>query len=72
MMTSQILKYMYFTKTYKPRYLENETLLFLQIKNLLIAHQGLIYGKNCFVAEVTFKLVFEAYTIDQFLKHKKQ
>ena len=28
-------------------------------------------AKNCFVAEVAFKLVFKAYTIDQFLKHKK-
>ena len=32
MMTSQILKSMDFTKTKKYRYLENETMLFLQIK----------------------------------------
>ena len=32
MMTSQILKSVDFTKTQKSRYLENETLLLLQIK----------------------------------------
>ena len=32
MVTSQILKFVDFTKTQKSRYLENETLLFLQIK----------------------------------------
>ena len=32
MMTSQILKSVDFTKTQKSRYLENETLFFLQIK----------------------------------------
>ena len=32
MMTSQILKSVNFTRTQKPRYLENETLFFLQIK----------------------------------------
>ena len=54
MMTSQILKSVDFTKTQKSRYLDNETLFFLQIKNPLIAHQGLLYGRNSFVAEVTF------------------
>ena len=32
MMMSQILKFADFTKTQKSRYLENETLFFLQIK----------------------------------------
>ena len=32
MMTSQILKSVNFTRTQKSRYLENETLFFLQIK----------------------------------------
>ena len=32
MMTSQVLKFVDFRKTQKPRYLENETLYFLQIK----------------------------------------
>ena len=32
MMTSQISKFVYLTKTQKSRYLENETVLFLQIK----------------------------------------
>ena len=35
MMTSQILKFVDFTKTQKSRYLENETLVFLQIKKLI-------------------------------------
>ena len=39
----------------KSRYLKNGTLFFLQIKNL-IALQGLLYGKNSLVAEVTFNL----------------
>ena len=54
MMTSQILKCVDFTKTLKSRYLENKT-FFLQIKNSLITYQGLLYGKYCFVGEVTFK-----------------
>ena len=44
MMTSQILKYVDFTKTQKFRYLENET-FFLQTKKSLITHEGLLYGK---------------------------
>ena len=35
MMTSQILKSVDFTKTQKFRYLENETLFFLQIKKFI-------------------------------------
>ena len=34
MMTSQILKYVDFTKTQKSKYLRNETLFFLQIKKI--------------------------------------
>ena len=48
MMTSQILKSAGFTKTQKSRYLENETLFFLQIKNSLITHQALLYDKEQF------------------------
>ena len=55
MMTSQILKPVDFAKTQKSRYLENEILFFLQIKNSLITNQELLCGKNNFVAEVTFK-----------------
>ena len=47
MITSQILKFVDFTKTQKFRYHENET-YFLQIKNSLITHQGLLYGKKYF------------------------
>ena len=53
MMTSQILNYVDFTKTQKSVYLENKTLIFLQIKKL-ITQQGLLYDKKCFAAEVTF------------------
>ena len=35
MMTSQILKSVDFTKAQKSRYLENETLFFLQIKKFI-------------------------------------
>ena len=35
MMMSQILKFMDFTKTQKSRYLEDETLFFLQIKQFI-------------------------------------
>ena len=56
MLTPQILKSVNFTKTQKSRYLENK-IFFLQKKKKkksLIAHQGLLYGKKSFVAEVTF------------------
>ena len=46
MMTSQILKSAGFTKTQKFRYLENEKLFSLQIKNALITHQALLYDKE--------------------------
>ena len=54
MMMSQILKYVNFTKAHKFRYLENKTLFLLQIKNSLITHQGLLYGKNIFLVELIF------------------
>ena len=47
MMKSQILKSVDFIKIQKSRYLENETLFFLQIKKL-ITDQGLLYGKKYF------------------------
>ena len=55
MLTPQILKSVNFTKTQKSRYLENK-IFFLKKKKKksLIAHQGLLYGKKSFVAEVTF------------------
>ena len=47
-----------FTITQKSRdlYLENEIFYFLQIKKSLITHEGLLYDKNSFAAEVTFKV----------------
>ena len=57
MMTSQILKSASFTKTQKSRYLENETLFFLQIKKYInyTSRAACFMTKNSFVAEVTFK-----------------
>ena len=40
MMKSQILKFVDFTKTQKSRYLENETLFFLQIKKFILHIKG--------------------------------
>ena len=46
MTKSKILNSVDFTKTQKSRYLKNETIFSLQIKNSLITHQGLLYGKK--------------------------
>ena len=55
-MTSQILKFVNFTKTQKSRYLKNETLFFLQIKKFFTyTSKGYFMVKNTFVAEVTLK-----------------
>ena len=40
MMTSQILKFVDFTKAQKSRYLENEILFFLQVKKLVSYTSG--------------------------------
>ena len=54
MMTSQILKFVDFTKTQKSRYLEDET-FFLQIKEFInYTSRATLWQKNSFVAEVTF------------------
>ena len=46
-MTLQSLESVDLAETQKSRYLENETLFFLQIKKKsLIAHQGILYGKK--------------------------
>ena len=56
MMTSQILKYVDFTKTQKSRYLQNETLFLFQIKKFINwALRAILWQKIIFVAEVTFK-----------------
>ena len=55
MMTSQILKFVDFTKTQKCRYLENVT---FEIKSSLIINKFIkdnFIAKNSFVAEVTLK-----------------
>ena len=56
LMTSQILKFVNFTKTkkiYISRYLEKErNIIFFQIKTLHI--KGYFIAKNSFVVEVTF------------------
>ena len=47
-MTRQILKVMDFTKTQKSRYLENETLFFLQIKKLInYTSMTTLWQKKC-------------------------
>ena len=46
-MTSHILKFVYFTKTQRLGYLENET-FFQNEKKSLIKHQGLRYDKKYF------------------------
>ena len=55
-MTSRILKSVDFTKTQKSRYLENETLFFLQIKKIINYTSRANLCKKKIVAEVTFKL----------------
>ena len=55
MMTSQILKFMDFKKTQKPRYFENETLFFLCMKKIInYTSRATFWQKNTFVVEVTF------------------
>ena len=55
MMTSQILKFLDFTKTQKSWYLEEETLVFLQIKKFIsYTSRVTLWQKNTFIAEVTF------------------
>ena len=46
MMTSQISNFVDFTQTQKSRHLRNEKIFFLQIKKMLITHQGLLYCKK--------------------------
>ena len=48
MVTSQILRSVDFIISQKPIYPENETSFSLQIKNSLITHQRLLYGKKWF------------------------
>ena len=56
MMTPQNLNSVDFTKTQKSRYLENETLFFLQIKKLInYTSRATLWQKSSFVAEVNFK-----------------
>ena len=55
MMTSQILKSVDFKKTQKFRYLENETLYFLQIKKFTnYTPRATLLHRNSFVVDVTF------------------
>ena len=58
MATSQILKSGFQKKTQNSRYLENNTLFFLQIKKIHYLHiKGYFMAKNSFIAEVTFNVV---------------
>ena len=56
---SLILGSVDFTKSQKPRYLENEASFSLQIKQIHKLHiKGYFVAENSFVAEVTFKYGF--------------
>ena len=55
MMTSQILKSLDFTKTQDLDIWRTKHYFFFKQTNSLIAHEGLLYGKNSFAAEVTFE-----------------
>ena len=61
MLTSQILRSVYFTESQKSKSLENET-FFLQIKKFINMHQGLLYGKNSFLGNARFQ-TFEHYFV---------
>ena len=56
MMASQTLKSVDFTKTQKFRYLENETLIFLKMKELInYTSRATLLKKKSFVLEVILK-----------------
>ena len=55
MMTSQILKFVNFTKTQKTRYLENETFFSSNKKIHKLHIKGYFIAKNSFVEEAAFK-----------------
>ena len=56
MLKSQILQFVDFLKTQKSKFLENETLYFLQIKKFInYTSRAILWQKNTFVAEVTYK-----------------
>ena len=55
MMTPQIFLFVHFPKTQQSKYLENETLFFLQIKKFInYTLRATLWVKNTYVAEVTF------------------
>ena len=56
MMTSQILKFVDFTKTQQLRYLEKKSSFFLQIKKIINYASRPTLWQIYFAAEVTFKL----------------
>ena len=57
MMTSQILQSVDFIKTQKSRYLDNETLFLLQIKQFInCILRATLWQKNSFVAEIIFNV----------------
>ena len=55
------------TKTQKSKFLENEALAFLQIKNSLITCQGPLEKKKTVVAEVIFSKCGKSIWHDQFV-----
>ena len=72
MMASQILKSVDFTKTQKPRYLDNKTLFFLQIKKFInYTSRAILLQKNSFLAKVTFNQFEANVPFPYFLKTSK-
>ena len=54
MMTPQIFKFVNFTKTQKSRHFKNKTFFLKKKTTTLTVHQGLLYAKKRFAAEVIF------------------
>ena len=68
MMTSRIL----FTKTQKSRYLENETLHFLQIKKFMnYTLKPTLLQKNIFVAGVPFNTFLSLNLLSKLAEHNR-
>ena len=55
-MMSQIFKFLDFTKSQKPRYFENETLFFLQIKKFINYTSKATLQQKSFIVGVSFKI----------------
>ena len=67
MMTSQTLKFVDFIKTQKSRYLENETLFFLEIKKSTNnTSRATLLQENSLAAQVSKKKIFPEFCLKRF------